>query len=314
MHTSSALDLSGAEDTLCVFWHPIRQIRALVHGDDYVPPGTVDNMEWLEKELLKAYEIKTQKVGMSVGYKTEGKVFNSVLRCTKDGWEMEADPRHAELVVEQLGLKDDKGIGTPGLSGAYEDDINDDDVPLTGADITIHRAVIARCNYLGTDRPDGSFAIKEGCREMSSPTTGSLRRWMRTGRYLKNHPRLVWKFSMQDPQPEVPVRIDADWAGCRRARKSTSGGSITIGEHCIKTWFKTQAVIAKSSAESELYGVVRGASKTWGSRYCARTLAQMSASVWSSKRPPPRASLTGRASPRLSACGSRSNASRRSSP
>ncbi len=59
-------------------------------------------MEGLEKELTKAYEIKTQKVGMIDGYEAEGKVLNRVLRCTKDGWEMEADPRHAELVVEQL--------------------------------------------------------------------------------------------------------------------------------------------------------------------------------------------------------------------
>ena len=85
---------------------------------------------------------------------------------------MEADPRHAGPVAEQLGLKDDKGIGTPGLSGADEDD-KDDDVPLTGADITSYRGVSARCNYFGTDRPACSFAIKEGCREMSSPTTGS---------------------------------------------------------------------------------------------------------------------------------------------
>ena len=72
------------------------------------------------------------------------------------------------------------------------------------------------------------------------------------GRYLKNHPRLV--YPMQSPQPEVTVRTDADQAGCRRARKSTSGGIISIGEHCIKTWSKAQAVVAKSSAKSELGG------------------------------------------------------------
>ena len=33
---------------------------------------------------------------------------------------------------------------------------------------------------------------------------------------------------------------------------------MCIGEHCIKTWSKTQSVIAKSSAESELYGTVKG--------------------------------------------------------
>ena len=115
--------------------------------------------------------------------------------------------------MEQLGLKNDKGIGTPGLSGADEDD-NDEDVPLTGADITSYRGVSARCNYLASDRPDCNFAIKEGCREMSSPTTGSLRRLVRIGRYLKNHPRLVWRFLMQSQQSNVIVRTDADWAGC----------------------------------------------------------------------------------------------------
>ena len=37
-----------------------------------------------------------------------------------------------------------------------------------------------------------------------------------------------------------------------------------LGSHCIKTWSKTQAVIAKSSAEAELYGVVRAATEGLG--------------------------------------------------
>ena len=89
-------------------------------------------------ELTKACEIKTQKVGMCNGCKNERKVLNRVLRVTEDGSEMEADPRHAELVVEQLQLMNDKGIDTPGLSAADEDD-NDEDVPLTGYDVTSYR-------------------------------------------------------------------------------------------------------------------------------------------------------------------------------
>ena len=116
-------------------------------------------MSWLEKELEKAYEIKTQKIGTAEGDKEEGKVLNRVIRRTGNGWEIEADPRHAELVVEQLGLQDDKGIGTPELSGA--DEVDNEDVPLKGADITSYRGVLARCNYLGSGRPDCSFAIKE---------------------------------------------------------------------------------------------------------------------------------------------------------
>ena len=37
-----------------------------------------------------------------------------------------------------------------------------------------------------------------------------------------------------------------------------------MGKHCIKTWAKTQATIAKSSAESELYACVKGACEALG--------------------------------------------------
>ena len=124
----------------------------------------------MEKEREKSYEIKTQKLGGSPGYKLEGKVLNRILRRTPIGWEMEADPRHAGLIIEQLRLENEKGGVTPGVSGADEEDV-DDDTPLVGQAITQYRGVIARCNYMGTDRPDCLFAIKEGCREMSAPTT-----------------------------------------------------------------------------------------------------------------------------------------------
>ena len=75
-------------------------------------------------------------------------------------------------------------MATPGVSGADEEDV-DDDILFVGQAITQYRGVIARCNYVGTDRPDCLFASKEGCREMSAPTTGSHRRLIRIGRYLK---------------------------------------------------------------------------------------------------------------------------------
>ena len=37
-----------------------------------------------------------------------------------------------------------------------------------------------------------------------------------------------------------------------------------IGGHCIKAWPKTQAVLAKSSAESELFSAVKGATEGLG--------------------------------------------------
>ena len=79
-------------------------IWTLVHGDDYVSCGYRKDLAWLEAELKKAYDIKVQHVGPCAAGFSEGKVLNRVVRWQKDGWQVEADPRHGELIIEQLDL------------------------------------------------------------------------------------------------------------------------------------------------------------------------------------------------------------------
>ena len=92
-----------------------------------------------------------------------------------NGWEYGADPRHAELIIEQLGVSESRTLSTPGVDGEAEED-SIEDIAISGADGTRFRGVAARCNYLAMDRPDIQFATNEVCREMSSPTIGSYRR------------------------------------------------------------------------------------------------------------------------------------------
>ena len=135
---------------------------------------------------------------------------------------------------------------------------------LNSTDSTTYRAIAARCNYLQPDRPDIQFAVKETCRMMSKPTLRSWEMLKRIGRYLKGRPRLVWRFDWQSEQNVIDVHSDANWAGCKRSRKSSSGGTIAIGSHLIKSYAQTQAVIAKSSGESELYGVILASTEALG--------------------------------------------------
>ena len=93
---------------------------------------------------------------------------NLIVSCIDDGWTIEADPRHSELIVEQLGVETARTVASPGIDGADEDD-NDDDEDIAGVDLTRFRGVAARCSYLSFDRPDVQFATKEICREMSKP-------------------------------------------------------------------------------------------------------------------------------------------------
>ena len=57
---------------------------------------------------------------------------------------------------------------------------------------------------------------------------------------------------------------DSDWAGCKGSRWSTSGGAMMGGKHVLKTWSSTKAMVALSSAEAELYALVKGAAQTLG--------------------------------------------------
>ena len=236
-----------------------------MHGDDYCSAAPAKSLDWLEGILKKRYEIKSQRITSRAGERGnetmhEGQVLNRVIRCTPDGYELEADLRHAELIIEQLGMKDAKPVVTPGIDTeveclAWTDEPEGEE--LDRAESTRYRAIAARCNYLQPDRPDIQYAAKEVCRLMSRPTARAMDMLRRIGRYLRGKPRLVWKYGWQSEVKTVDITTDANWAGCRRARKSTSGGTIMLGDHLIRTYSKTQATIAKSSGESELYALVR---------------------------------------------------------
>ena len=54
---------------------------------------------------------------------------------------------------------------------------------------------------------------------------------------------------------------DSDWAGCKETRRSSSAGALMLGRHTLKAYTRKLKVIAKRSAEAELYAAVLGASE-----------------------------------------------------
>lgn len=75
---------------------------------------------------------------------------------------------------------------------------------------------------------------------------------------------MIWQYGWQAEQEVIDVHSDATWAGCKRSRKSSSGGTICLGSQLLKSYSKTQAIIANSSGESELYGVIRASTEAFG--------------------------------------------------
>ena len=128
----------------------------------------------------------------------------------------------------------------------------------------MYRALAARCNYLSQDRPDITFSSKELCREFSIPNLNSFKKLKRLCRYLAGLPRLVYRYKWQDMPDRIDVFVDTDFAGCKETRRPTSGGTVMLGDCCVKHWSKTQTTIALSSGEAELSGIAAGTAQALG--------------------------------------------------
>ena len=135
---------------------------------------------------------------------------------------------------------------------------------LSPVETTWCRVLAATAKFLAIDRGDIVYCAKELTRHMARPTTADWEKMARFGRYLTNRPRVQLWYKFQETPCQLETFSDTDWAGCRRTRRSTTGGYTVAGSHLIKMWCKTQAVVALSSAEAELYGLVTASAETMG--------------------------------------------------
>ena len=272
----------------CNFFHPKRKVSTTVHGDDFTSTGREADLKWFEAELVKNFEIKTEYLGPDTRrHLQEIRVLNRVISWTADGVTYEADPRHAEILIRELQLEGSKSVTTPGAreevgkasvvvvddAGKIVNLANESSGPdLSKADATKYRGLAARANYLAQDRLDVQFAVKEIARRMSSPKEGDMGLLRRLAKYLIGAPRAIYAYVWQSDTARLEAYVDSDWAGCKGSRRSTSGGALCRGQHLLKSWSTTQATIALSSAEAELYSLVKGAAQTLGLMALARDL------------------------------------------
>ena len=103
---------------------------------------------------------------------------------------------------------------------------------------------VGKLERLAYTRPDIAYATKEPARytkhyKFTTEPTTTLR--ANTNNIL-----------------DLDVHVDAGWAGCPTTRKSTSGFNIIFLGTTVAFGSRTQATIALSSAESELYAICTG--------------------------------------------------------
>ena len=264
LRVMTLLGFTQGRSNSCLYFHPVREIRVEVHGDDFTGLGAKDQLEWFAKELGKHWTVETRGYlgppGMP-GTKQSIDILNRLVTWTERGIELEADPRHVELILREMGCEGAKV--TTALTKERVDEVKDAE-PLDDEEAKRYRSVSMRLSYLAQDRPDLQVLAKELAKGLKNPTTAHWMMLKRGARYLRNRSRLVHLFPVQQSVSRLDVWTDADHAGCLRTRKSTTGYCIRLGGSTTKTSCKSQAVIALSSGEAEYYSLVSAACNALG--------------------------------------------------
>jgi hypothetical protein len=76
----------------CLFQKKALGVSVMVHGDDFVAVGPDKHLSEVRKTLEDKYRLKVEVLGGGAGQVQEIIILNKVVRSTKDGIELEADP------------------------------------------------------------------------------------------------------------------------------------------------------------------------------------------------------------------------------
>ena len=99
----------------CIFTHKERDIRLLVHGDDFLVLADDEGHAFVDQALKKRYEFKRDgHIGPGQEKQTMS-VLNRLVKYHPDTGLVtyEADPRHAEALIKELHLENAKPAKTP---------------------------------------------------------------------------------------------------------------------------------------------------------------------------------------------------------
>ena len=108
----------------CLFNHSKRTLKAAVHGDDFTVLGSAEDLNWFRKKISDKFEVKFRgRIGPNSTDDKAIRLLNRVFEWTPEGIFIEADQRHAELIVKDMGLAlNSKGMSTPGIKLKEEEE------------------------------------------------------------------------------------------------------------------------------------------------------------------------------------------------
>ena len=217
----------------------------IIYVDDMIITGDDrDEIKRLEERLSREFEMKNLG-GLKYFLGIE------VMR-SKQGITLSQRKYILDLLAE-VGMLDCKPADTPLVQNLKLGE-HLDQVP---ANRERYQRLVGKLIYLSHTRPDIAYAVSLVSQFMHNPSEEHMETVMRIIRYLKGTPGKGIQF-LRNGHLDVMGYTDADWAGNVTDRRSTSGYFTFVGGNLVTWRSKKQNIVALSSAESELKGVVKG--------------------------------------------------------
>lgn len=173
--------------------------------------------------------------------------------------------KYIESFFQSVDLSHVNPQATPIASTADVSSFHASDIALTAFEHARYRAFVGAVMYISVcTRPDVSLATSVLARQMHAPTLRNLVLAKRLVRYLLGTKDLALYYPTDSSAQPLFAFADADWAGCRDTRKSTSGSLVTVNAAVISWSFQRQHIVSLSSAEAEYIALSSCAkSVTW---------------------------------------------------
>ena len=214
------------------------QLVVIVYVDDIIFAGDHEDQCRKFSKLMQAeFEMSmigelSYFLGLQVDQREEG-IFLSQAKYIKD-------------MLTKFGMTESKPVSTPMEVNCK---ISKDEEGKS-VDQKLYRSMIGSLLYLTATRPDIMQSVCLVARYQANPKESHMLAVKRILRYIRGTSDYGLWYSRNDGL-ELVAYSDADWAGCRDDRKSTSGGAFYLGNSCVSWFSKKQESVSLSTTEAE---------------------------------------------------------------
>lgn len=261
------LKVSSADPCLFVSIRESKKLIVALYVDDGLVTGTdTKDIQLFMEELKKEFKIKVGSLNYFLGMEIDQRTDESLFVSQKS---------YAKKVLERFQMENCNSVATPmELTAKVPEEVTVSNT-LEGNDVTAvanatsvkdvatdipYREAVGSLMYLATaTRPDIAHAVSIVSQKLDNPSDGDWKRVKRILRYLKGTVGCGIIYRANHKVGVLEAFCDADYAGDRETRRSTSGVVCKYAGGAVSWMSQKQKSVSLSTTEAEFIAMSEGA-------------------------------------------------------